>query len=443
MKRLSPLVITAPSVPLVIALVWLLLVWSVHRWNVPPWAVVTIAVLLVPSGTFFVWYLAQLFVRRRLRFGLRSFLVGVLTAAILMATVGRTVYQRWNQWHALRAVGQSGGFLPRWTEGKNENWLKVKTGYDPFENVEALAVKKDNAVPVILQHKEQLSDLRQLYFESGSSDASLIRVTDLNDFDKLDSVSFAGVRLTDKGLQRLSKWTNVRHLFFNGGAFTDNGLAHLASLPNLTTLTFIGDEYGAILTMPVTDAGMAHLGRMSNLKTLKLIGIPLTDDGLVHLETLQGLERLTVHRTAATETGLATLREALPDCWVTGMKDSFPSVSQICEIRVLEASSENELIVIRKDDRIAEAKACFEGFVAPSGVQWQHEWQHDWESIAEGSIVVHFEANNRRLCSCLVGDEFLRNGWGLYRALRKAESLRIRKTLGLGSHGSVTTIVGE
>ena len=362
----------------------------------------------------------------RFRFRLRSFLVGISVVAIILGTVGQTVLKRLRQGYAVETFVRSGGRPGHWAD-KHNNWLHATVGYDPFADVEVVRVRTNQAVAEILRNKKQFSDLEQLSFGRGPTDASLKRAAELNDFAQLHFGEFIMTPLTDTGLLYLSNWTKARDLFFNGCAFTDKGLAHLSRLPKLESLWLFGDEGGS---MVITDAGMHHIGNISTLNNLTLIGVPITDAGLATLTKLSNLERLTVRRTAVTEDGLERFRAALPDCWVTGMSDSFPTVAQIRQIRVCDTTTfENEIVVIRDTDRVSSVKACLEQLVGQANVGWQHE--QEWEHDLTGMFNLHFEGTRRTLCSCLVGDDFLRNGWGFCRTLTNEESDTIRETLGI------------
>ena len=425
-QKTLPFVAAIATLPVIAAVVLFGLTWAIHLWNMPPWICACIALLLMIVGFYAVWRVSRAFIVGRFRFRLRTFLLGISLVAIILGTVGQTVLKWLSQGYAVQAVVQSGGRPGHWSD-KHNNWLHARVGYDPFEDVEVVRVRTNQAVAEILRNKEQFSDLQQLSFGRGLTDASLQHSSEFNDFAQLQFGEFVMAPVTDTGLEYLSSWTNARDLFFNGCAFTDKGLAHLSHLPKLESLSLIGDEGGS---MVIADAGMLHIGNMSTLKNLRLAGIPITDAGLVSLTKVSNLERLTLHRTAITENGVKKFRKALPDCWVTGMSDSFPTVAQIRQIRVSDTTAiENEIVVISDTAQIGSVKACLENLVDQAGVDWQHD--HEWEPDSTGTYILHFEGTTRTLCSCLVGNGFLRNGWGLYRTLTKAESAETRKTLGI------------
>lgn len=427
-KKTIPLVAAIVALPVIVVAVLLTLAWTIHLWNLPPWVCGCIALLLTCGGVYAVWRASRAFILSRFRFRLRTFLVGISLIAIVLGTVGQTVLKRINQGYAVQAIVQSGGRPGHWSD-KHKNWLYETMGYDPFDNVEVVRVRTNQAVAEILRNKEHFSDLEQLSFGKGPTDASLRRATEFNDLAQLHFGEFILSPLSDTGLMYLGKWTNARHLFFNGCAFTDKGLAHLPHLPKLESLWLLGDEGGS---MVITDAGMHHIGKISSLKTLSLVGIPVTNAGLANLTDLANLERLTIRRTAVTEDGLDRLRTALPDCWVTGMSDSLPTVVQIRQIQVFDtAVSENAIVEISDTGQIESVKECLERLVGQADVDWQYDFE--WEHDSAGTINLNFEGTKRTLCSCLVGNEFLRNGRGLYRTISDEEAVEIQEALGIGN----------
>ena len=134
----------------------------------------------------------------------------------------------------------------------------------------------------------------------------------LNQLRNVDFGEFMMSAIDDPGTERLSHWTNLRGLFFNGCKnVTNAGLANFVEMPNLEELSLI-DEGGG---MVITDAGMVHVGKLKSLKYLMIVGMPnVTDAGVAQLHRLSNLENVVLHRTKITAQGLEKLEDALPDC---------------------------------------------------------------------------------------------------------------------------------
>ena len=89
---------------------------------------------------------------------------------------------------------------------------------------------------------------------------------------------------TDKGLEALSRASNLDHLMLVSPAITDKGVAHLARLPKLRELHLTTDH--------VTNAGVARLASLRALETLTLTAPDVTLSGLKPLNALTNLRRL-------------------------------------------------------------------------------------------------------------------------------------------------------
>ena len=332
----------------------------------------------------------------------------------------------------MQALVQSGGMPYHWVDhDQDQNWLRTSVGYDPFDDVTVLRVGTSQVVNEILRNKEQFSDLEQISFCKGVTDESLLQASEFNDFAQLQVGEFVMAPITDDGLKHLRGWTNARILFFNACAFTDDGLAHLAHFPKLERLSLFGDEGGS---MVITDAGMLHVAKISTLKSLTLCGMPINDEALESLASLSNLERLALHRTEVTEKGVKDFRKALPDCWVFGLKDSLPTVDQISQIRVTDASAAvNEVAVISSKAKIANVKARLEPLFHEKGISWKTTPEGEWD--LKNAYTLQFESSKRVFCHCVIGDGFILNAWDRYRPITAEQSTGIRQALGVKALG--------
>jgi hypothetical protein len=423
-RLLWPALATAIAFPVLIANAFVFLLWTIHAWNTPVWVVLLSVILLAALGLYATWRLILAWAKRNFQFSLRGMLIAVSVLAITIGVVSHQLHQPMRLSQAVLNVAENGGYPEHWTV-EDENWLEARLGYDPFGEVLSIKVRTDQAVPSLLHNSDAFTELEQLSFMSGTTDASFKHAAEFNKLPKLSRGSFYNTQMTDNGMQHLEDWTRVRHLFFNGGAFTDKGLEHLTNLKELESLFILGDEIGIL---PITDKGLTHVGKMANLKKLHLIGIPITDAGLENLQDLTNLERLSIRRTNVTENGLHSLCKALPNCLVVGDFASFPIIEQIRQISIWKDYPERQqLLTISDPGQIAEIIMCLERFVR----QHKGRWSRDWDGDTQDSISLEFQGPNRLLCRPSFGDGFLQYGWGFYSPLSRSDASELRQILGI------------
>ena len=238
-------------------------------------------------------------------------------------------------------------------------WLRNWIGDEYFQRVVAVKFDEGSDPRAAFMELRRLPDLKVLHvnvsFENpadsyflGWSDRdqeikfSVPPIVDddlaaLANMRRLNRLSLQG-RLTDDGLQHLSRITSLEYLTILLTPITDRGLVHLSNLKNLKQLdlrqTRVGDN-GLVHLQPltsleilslerthVTDAGLEHLGKMTNLRTLGLGENNITDTGVAHLAPLARLECLTLNATYVTDRGLVHLR-GMPEMinlWLSGTR---------------------------------------------------------------------------------------------------------------------------
>ena len=106
-----------------------------------------------------------------------------------------------------------------------------------------------------------------------------------------------------KGLPKL------RALSLSYTEITDAGLKHLDGLTHLESLYLKRTE--------ITGTGLKHLEGLTDLERLNLGHTEITDAGLKHLEGLTDLEVLHLGGTQVTTQGADSLRQALPNCYIS------------------------------------------------------------------------------------------------------------------------------
>ena len=138
-------------------------------------------------------------------------------------------------------------------------------------------------------------------------DSDLVRLSGLT---SMSTLILSYPELTDGALQCLSGLPQVAALGIHSENVTDTGLVHLCCLANVRDLDLSDTK--------ITDAGLQHLNGLTNLQELKLVRTNVTDAGVDHLNALRQLRWVDVSGTAVTDHGAMKLRQALPNCRVTG-----------------------------------------------------------------------------------------------------------------------------
>ena len=89
-------------------------------------------------------------------------------------------------------------------------------GYDPFEPIIDLKVYDGSIACAAIDHSDQFADITILRFRRGVTAAGFAHAGELNRSPSSGLGEFMEASIDDEGLQHLSQWINVRHLFFNG-----------------------------------------------------------------------------------------------------------------------------------------------------------------------------------------------------------------------------------
>lgn len=99
----------------------------------------------------------------------------------------------------------------------------------------------------------------------------------------LDEIKAAGSKLTDTGLQSLSKFTGLKSLDLSGTMYvTDSAMVEIGKTPSLEKLNLNRTR--------ITNAGISEIQDLVNLRELDLGGTAVNDDGFVAFKKLTSLE---------------------------------------------------------------------------------------------------------------------------------------------------------
>jgi hypothetical protein len=348
------------ALPLIVGLVAVVLLWCLHQWNTPVWQLGIAGFVLSCGSMYAVWRIARKRATGRLAFSMRAMLIGMAVVAALLSTAGRWFLGTYRQHQALHAVGAYGAGVIKYDVRASDprSWLYRVFGYDPFEGVDSLELRSDEALAAAVEQADKFPDVTMLSFRRGVTSAGFELARHFDKFPKLWIGEFMEASIDAEGLRQISQWKNPRLLFFNGCPnVTDAGLGHLTGITTLEELSLVEEGGG----MVISDAGLVHIGQMKNLKELMLISLPrVTDAGLAHLHGLTNLEDLVIRRTAVTEAGIQQFFKALPDCRVvTDVPIQGPAeVQQIVVWRL--GTPEVKTGVISDPNRIGTIRALVE-----------------------------------------------------------------------------------
>ncbi len=203
---------------------------------------------------------------------------------------------------------------------------------------------------------EALPRLKTLFlFGHRLTDSGLEPLTRLA---SLEELVIGDGRLKDASLEPLARVPSLRYLSFQGDGFTDGALEHVRAIATLETLdlpTAIGNagiahlaghrRLEALAVAGATDEGLRHLKAIPSLKRLdldSLRGTSITNAGLVHLRELKLLEHLRLPSVDMTEEGLAHLAELsqLKYLWVERHSESpvnDAGIRQLARLKLLES----------------------------------------------------------------------------------------------------------
>lgn len=146
--------------------------------------------------------------------------------------------------------------------------------------------------------------------------------------------------VNDSGVERLSRFTNLKELTLTGKFVGGRSLRHLASLRKLEKLQIretiepdalrqLGKDlpWLSSLTVYVSARSLPSLQTFTNLNGLHIIADGVPDSALVPLQTMTNLGFCRIEGNLFTAAGIAALRKKLPDCTIVppdGMGTTSP-----------------------------------------------------------------------------------------------------------------------
>jgi internalin A len=272
-----------------------------------------------------------------MRFRLRSLLIVVAIIAALFAGVVVPIQQcRHDRAIVAELKARHGGnsvligTMPCWYSG-----LAKKLGFSPVERVTLIDLQHCTGVsdadlktvaklPNLLAFNLWYRDFHFWYPQDAESRITDAGIEHLVPCSRLAWLNLAGSEITDAGLVRIGRFTQLRGLGLYGmPRITDRGIANPSSLTHLQGLDLSGSsvtglEHGFISPQcplthlnlqntKLTDEGLKVIASFKSLRHLDLGGTAVTDEGLKSLEGLSLLEKLQLYDTQITDKGLASL----------------------------------------------------------------------------------------------------------------------------------------
>lgn len=369
------------------------LAWIVLRWCPAPWVLWTIGFGLSAAVVAAVWHWWRLPADRRFRFSLRGMLIGVMLLALWLGLIGGELYHGARQAAMVRELAERGVIKQQFDYDERRQLVSRVFGSDPLLQVRWICITRNQGLPAILEHADELPDLDCITFEgAGVTDAGLAHVEGLNRFPELWQGLFTSCNVTGAGLEKLTTWRTLRLLSFYD-------------------------------CRKVTDADMRRMASLSQVRELRINDIPIGDAGVAELRDMPNLEHLGLRKTKVTEVGVRGLCEALPNCLVTWEHASLPAVSQIQQIEIWTRESPQRLLATITDrERIQAVKQWLERCIQ----QFAHV---GFSQPRDTSLSVRFEGTRRRLYEIGLGNGMYLSHWGSHCPMPPAEDEEIRTLL--------------
>jgi internalin A len=191
------------------------------------------------------------------------------------------------------------------------------------------AVARGEGVPDVAQVLERIvKEGGKVIYNNEKEVTGVEGTLSLEDFaamSKLTKIEYlfpTNGQVTDKMMEYVKGWVNLRDLRVKGPQFTDEGLKNVAGLTRLTRLSipyspgitdkglaYLKDlklELLSIADDSITDAGLFHLKDMTGMTCLKAgsFGGKITDAGLKHLSGMTKLNELWLIKSDVTDAGI-------------------------------------------------------------------------------------------------------------------------------------------
>lgn len=241
--------------------------------------------------------------RMKLQFGLKWFLLATTLIAVLVGTVGKRLYDRWQNNVVLERRARAIRELEEFGVG-------VDRAYHRDGNRDGPIVR--------LQFPQQVCKPRHFRLAA--------------DIGGLESLELWYTGFSDSDVPTLAAHPNLKRLSLSfNPAFTDQGLKSVAELKALEQLE--------LAATGVTNEGLREIARLPKLQSLRLERSAVTSPGLVHLRPLQSLVFLGLTFTEVDDSGLAAIGElrALEGIGLNNTRVRGPGLAALAKLPKLES----------------------------------------------------------------------------------------------------------
>ncbi len=163
--------------------------------------------------------------------------------------------------------------------------------------------------------------------DSAISDIHLEHLAGASGLEVLD---VQNTQIADLELANIKDVISLKGLFLGRTKVTDAGMVNLKNLTGLQSLCVHKTQIG--------DAGLPYLSNMKSIKYLCLADTNVSNAGLVHLKGLTSLQELRLEGTQVSNTGLSEIKQALPNCRISG---PHPSIAIQADAKSTQSGSKN------------------------------------------------------------------------------------------------------
>jgi hypothetical protein len=229
--------------------------------------------------------------RLRLRFRLGCLLAALAVLAVPLAIIGnwrRLVHQRQDAWATLQrrdalvyfhyeVDSSSPSGYSRWNDPPGPEWVRSWVGDLAFARAHSVFCPPDfhNRDIILLR---PLTELQTLYL--GGTRISDTGLEDLSRLPQIKTLNLQSIDVSDEGVKSIAEISDLEQLSLNYTPLTDKSLQHLASLPNLRFLALHGTD--------VTGGGIARLKSQRPLLDVSWSRAPTPE----HRRACAAMERL-------------------------------------------------------------------------------------------------------------------------------------------------------
>jgi|GEM_PF-444391 len=209
----------------------------------------------------------------------------------------------------------------------------------PAADTIAAVVKRIEQLQGTVEYDDAKNLVGVNLIDCGAGDEDLALLASIPTLKKL---SVSGAKITDAGVEHISKMTGLVELVLQNTDATNAGIAKLVALKNLRLLNLqrtsymTDDALAVIAKMPsiqylevlynnIGNDALKHIGQMKQLRSLDIRGcVYINNEGLEHITGLNNLRALRLRQTVLGDEGLQKLA-ALPNLINLWIEDALIS----------------------------------------------------------------------------------------------------------------------